>query len=133
MIKDRRWAAFDAHQKSQLVAYLLWLLLGLTGAHRFYLRMRPSGFGMLGLACFAAIMFFLSDLSGRMDEILVMAVGALSLLVIWVLVDVFRIPGFTRDYNDRLLHWLSGESEQWRKRKPMRPRAVPHKKRGIRF
>ena len=31
------------------------------------------------------------------------------LLGIWVLLDVFRIPGFVRAYNDRLIRWLSGD------------------------
>lgn len=116
MIENQRWVAFEAQRKSRLTAYLLWLLLGVIGAHRFYLRMKVSGFGMLFLACLAAVTFFSRYLLRLTDEMLAVAGASLLVLAIWVPVDVFRIPGFVQDYNDRLLRRLSGESDQWRRR-----------------
>lgn len=120
MIENQRWVAFETQRKSRVTAYLLWLLLGVTGAHRFYLRMKVSGFGMLFLACLATVAFFSRYLLRLTDEMLTVAGAALLVLTIWVLVDVFRIPGFVQDYNDRLLRRLGGESEQWRRRRPNR-------------
>ena len=109
MIENQRWMAFEAGRKSHVAAYLLWLLLGVVGAHRFYLQMRASGFGMLCLACFTGATLFFSDLLGIEDTVLIVASAMLLLLGVWVLLDVFRIPGFVRDYNDRLICWLSGD------------------------
>ena len=109
MLGNQRWATFEARRKSHVAAYLLWLLLGAVGAHRFYLQMRASGFGMLCLACFAGVTFFFSDLLGTEDTVPIVTSATMLLLGIWVLLDVFRIPGFVRDYNDRLIHWLSGD------------------------
>ena len=110
MLENQRWATFEARKKSHVAAYLLWLLLGVMGAHRFYLQMRVSGFGMLCLACVAGVTFFFSDLLGAEDTVLIVTSATMLLLVTWVLLDVFRIPGFVRDYNDRLIRWLSGDA-----------------------
>ena len=120
MIGKQRRTVFETYRKSRLTAYVLWLLLGVVGAHRFYLRMKPSGFGMLALLCVAAATFFARRLPGFADENLIVTGAALLLLAAWVLVDVLRIPGFVRQHNDRLLRQLSGECEQWRKRRPKR-------------
>ena len=120
MIDKQYRTVFEVYRKSRLTAYLLWLLLGVVGAHRFYLRMKPSGFGMLSLVCVAAATFYSQDLLGFANEVLIVTGATLLLLVTWVLVDVFRIPGFVREYNDQLLRQLSGEREQWRRRRPNR-------------
>ena len=92
MLENQRWAAFETRRKSHVAAYLLWLLLGVVGAHRFYLQMRASGFGMLCLACVAGVTFFFSDLLGIEDTVLIVTSATMLLLGIWVLLDVFRIP-----------------------------------------
>ena len=120
MIGKQYRTVFEARRKSRLTAYVLWLLLGVAGAHRFYLRMKPSGFGMLFLMCVAAATFFSRHLPGFTDEILIMSGAPLLLLATWVLADVFRVPGFVQEYNDRLLRRLSGGREQWRRRRPKR-------------
>ena len=122
MLGNQRWVAFKAHRKSHVAAYLLWLLLGVVGAHRFYLQMRASGFGMLCLTCFAGVMFFFSELLGIEDTVPIVASAMMLLLGIWVLLDVFRIPGFVREYNDRLTRWLSGDVAT--RRRPRRHQAV---------
>ena len=108
MAKNRRRTAFEARRKSQVVAYLLWLLLGIMGAHRFYLGMKFSGSVMWCLACIGSVTLLLS---GTRDEALLRASVVVVPLVGWMLSDVFRIPGFVRDCNDRLIRWLSGDVE----------------------
>ena len=71
--------------------------------------MRASGFGMLCLACVAGVTFFFSDLLGIEDTVLIVTSATMLLLGIWVLLDVFRIPGFVRAYNDRLIRWLTAD------------------------
>ena len=112
MTGDRRWAAFEARRKSQTVAYLLWLFLGLAGAHRFYLGMKVSGSLMLCLSCIVGATLFLGDFS---EEALLPVILIATLLAVWVLPDVFRISGFVRAYNDSLIRWLGGDVETyWR-------------------
>ena len=120
MIGKQYRTVFETRRKSRLTAYVLWLLLGVAGAHRFYLRMKPSGFGMLALVCVAAATFFARHLPGFTDEILIVSGTTLLLLVTWVLADALRVPGFVQAYNDRLIRQLSGGREQWRSRRPQR-------------
>ena len=92
MLANQRWATFEARRKSHVAAYLLWLLLGAVGAHRFYLQMRASGFGMLCLACFAGVTFFFSDLLGTEDTMPIVTSATMLLLGIWVLLDGSASP-----------------------------------------
>lgn len=120
MTGNQLWTAFEALRKSPAVAYLLWLLLGLAGAHRFYLGMKPSGSVMFCLVCIGGAQWFLS---GTPDEALLRVATVLLPLAAWVLLDVFRIPGFARAYNDRLIRRLSGDLEtnrRWRTRRGRR-------------
>lgn len=95
-----------------MVAYLLWLFLGLAGAHRFYLGMKVPGSLMLSLACSTAAALFLGDFSEK--ALLPTSMTGL-LLAVWVLPDVSRIPGFVRDWNDSLIRWLEGGVQtHWR-------------------
>jgi TM2 domain-containing membrane protein YozV len=70
--------------KNVVVAYLLWLFLGIFAAHRFYLG-RPV----------SAILQILSYF---------IIIGAL-----WWIVDLFLIPGMVRDKNDALRRRLGAE------------------------
>ena len=87
---------YDANKKSALVAYLLLLFVGATGAHRFYLGKVGSGMVMLGL-------FMLSLL------LTVVAVGLLGLLAVafWAFIDLFLVPGMVQDHNNRLITQLN--------------------------
>lgn len=64
MIDKQHRTVFETHRKSRPTAYLLWLLLGVVGVHRLYLRMKPSGFSMLSLVCVATATFLSQDLLG---------------------------------------------------------------------
>ncbi len=87
---------YDANKKSVGVAYALWLFFGGLGGHRFYLKQTGTAITML-------ILFVASTLLS------VVAIGAFGYIVlaIWVLVDVFLIPGLTRTYNNQLISSLN--------------------------
>ncbi len=61
-------------EKNLLVAYILWLLLGILGAHKFYLR-RP----------FMGVLYFCTA----------------GLIVIGWLIDLFTLPQQVDEYNER--------------------------------
>jgi len=63
--------------KNVVVAYLLWLFLGVFSAHRFYL-------GRPGTAILQILSYFI-------------VIG-----VVWWAVDLFLIPGMVRDKNNQL-------------------------------
>lgn len=77
---------YDANKKSQGVAYLLCLVLGGVGAHRFYLGSTGLGAVQLGLWVLGWLTLFLAWIP----------------LGIWVLIDLFLIPGIAREYNMKL-------------------------------
>jgi TM2 domain-containing membrane protein YozV len=92
---------YDANKKSAVVAYLLWFFIGMLGAHRFYLGLPGSGATILIITILSLLL-------------LVTGVGAVTILisVIWVLVDLFLIPGITREHNVALARELSGGARQ---------------------
>jgi TM2 domain-containing membrane protein YozV len=74
---------YDANKKSTGAAYLLWFFLGGFGAHRFYLGYVGTGAAQLMLLLLGWLPMFLGW----------MALG------IWLLIDLFLIPGMARDQN----------------------------------
>ena len=68
-------------ERHMAVAYALCVLLGLLGAHRFYLRERGTAVALL-LVTLASV------------ALMVIAIGFFTIWisVAWVLVDLFRIP-----------------------------------------
>ncbi len=71
--------------KEMPVAYALWLCLGWTGAHRFYLGQIGSGLGQTALLVASVLML----------PIIPLWIGMIS----WWLVDAFMIPMLVRDAN----------------------------------
>lgn len=82
--------------KSPLLAYLLWIFLGGLGIHRFYLGKSGSGLAMLALAIIGAVT-------------LPIGVGLflLAALGIWMLVDLFLIPGMVNQQRNQLRESLT--------------------------
>lgn len=74
---------YDANRKSTGVAYLLCIFLGAVGAHRFYLGRSGSGIAQLALWLLGWVTFFIAWIP----------------LGIWVIVDLFLIPGIAREQN----------------------------------
>ena len=91
----QRMLFYDANKKSTGVAYLLWLLFGILGVHRFYLGRTGSGLTILLLT---------------LGSILLMTVGigfvTMAIPAIWVFIDLFLIPGMARSYNTELISRL---------------------------
>lgn len=74
---------YDANKKSTGAAYVLWFFLGSLGAHRFYLGATGTAVAQLLLALLGWIPLFLGW----------------AVLGIWLLVDLFLIPGIAREKN----------------------------------
>jgi len=79
----------NPHQKSILVAYLLWFFLGGLAAHRFYLGYTRSGIAM--------VLFFAAVLVVGIAAFLtpILPVG-LAIWGLWVLADGVMIPFMAR-------------------------------------
>lgn len=92
----RAMLTYEANKKSTGVAYLLWFFLGGLGVHRFYLGRTGSGAAILILTLLSLLLSFVG-------------IGFITIWipVIWVLIDVFLIPGMTRDYNMRLVQMMN--------------------------
>lgn len=77
---------FEANRKSKAIAYLLWLFLGWFGVHRFYGGYTKSGITQL---------------------LLTLSVVGLPIMLVWLLVDIFLIPGLINDRNMELINTLN--------------------------
>jgi len=92
-------ARYENNRKSAGIAYLFWFLVGLFGAHRFYLHQFVTGTAMLALWVSGWIMIL-----GAGSPI-----GIICLILdgLWLVVDLFLIPGMARAYNEALLQELA--------------------------
>jgi len=72
---------FQANKKEPVVAYLLWLFLGLLGAHNFYLKRTGVAVAQL---------------------ILTLTLIGMLITFVWVIVDAFLIPGWVTNQNTLL-------------------------------
>ena len=88
MSDTARLMQYDANKKSAVVAYLLWFFLGTFGAHRFYLNLYGTGAAILIITLASFLLMFVG-----------IGVFTIWISVIWVFVDLFLIPGITRNYN----------------------------------
>ncbi len=74
---------YDANRKSPGVAYLLCIFFGGFGAHRFYLGSKLGGGLQLGLWLLGWVTLFIAWIP----------------LGIWIIIDLFLIPGIAREKN----------------------------------
>lgn len=79
---------FVRSQKEVGITYILWLLLGTLGVHRFYLGFNSS----------AAVMLVLTVL-GWITAVLLVGFVLLAVVWVWVIADAFLIPGLVRTAN----------------------------------
>lgn len=79
------------NQKSIGVVYLLWFFLGSLGIHRMYLGRKGSGIAIL-----------LLNILGWLTVVFLIGFVFFILVGIWVFIDLFLIPGMTRDENQQL-------------------------------
>ena len=73
---------YEAAKKSQGIAFILWWLLGIFGAHRFYLKRNTTAIVQLLLA---------------------ISVVGWAVLIPWLIVDLFLIWGMASSYNQDLI------------------------------
>lgn len=90
----REQLIFEANRKSTGASYLLWFFLGGFGAHRFYLGRNGTAITQLLLLLLGWIPF---------------AIGWVA-LGIWLLVDLFLIPGMVREENIKTIHRMGGSA-----------------------
>ena len=91
----------EKEPKSTLMAYFLWLLVGLFAGHRFYLARTVSA--TLFIVAHAGAWGLLFYSQHMQDED--MAWGgllALAAVLAWVVVDLLFIPSMTDSYNEKL-------------------------------
>ena len=77
--------------KSTLVAYLLLIFLGTLGIHRFYL-------GRTGTAVTQLVLTII----GWLTAIILIGFALLAVVWVWVIVDLFLVPGIIEAENDKL-------------------------------
>ena len=87
---------YDANVKSVKKAYLLWLLLGFFGGHRFYLGYIPS----------AIFMILLTILGLTVAAINYIGVFLLVPPGLWMMMDGFIIAAIVRNQNQRLIEQI---------------------------
>ncbi|MGE1003122.1 TM2 domain-containing protein [Ralstonia pseudosolanacearum] len=95
---------YDARKKSAGVAFLWWFLLGFLGAHRFYVNRVGSAVAQ-AIANVGGTWLVILDSGGNTAGWVLGVLGGL-----WVLVDLFLIPGMVRAYNTMLAERLSAAS-----------------------
>ena len=82
--------------KSMVVAYVLWFFFGQLGAHRFYLGKTGSAVAQLILGVL-----------GWLLATFVVGFFLLGALWIWLIVDIFLIPGLVRSAQPVTVHQVS--------------------------
>lgn len=82
---------FESEKKSAGVALFLCWVFGIFGGHRFYLR-RPHGVAMLIITLLSIPLSFV-------------IIGLFGLVAtwIWMIVDLFQVSSWTKEYNTTLL------------------------------
>jgi TM2 domain-containing membrane protein YozV len=79
-------------EKSVMLAYLIWFLLGQLSAHRFYLGSIQSGIIQIGFGFFGLALVLVGSPWGFLGIFFLIIWG------MWVLGDVFMIPSIHRKY-----------------------------------
>ena len=99
---------YAAHKKSLVLAYLAWLFFGVFGVHRFYLGRRKTAFAMLALAIGPFVIGFLLGFLGLAGADVEHGLSrvAWAILLVWMLVDIFLIPGMVEGKNAELVKAL---------------------------
>ena len=89
--------AFESNKKSTGVAYLLWFFTGGFGGHRFYLGRAGSAVAQLLLS----IVGWPLLLAAGAGAVLLVPLG------IWLIIDLFTIPGMVATHNGALMNTLN--------------------------
>ena len=101
---------FEANRKSVAAAYLFWIFLGALGAHRFYAGSKKTGIAQLVLLCIPIVGW--------------------ALLGLWLLADLFLIPGLVRDHNMQLIEELTYDPAEEAEERLANPRTPQDRRRA---
>jgi TM2 domain-containing membrane protein YozV len=99
---------YDINRKSTDIAIALWLFLGWIGAHRIYLGIsnRLVVFQMIGVV----VLLFVANMHlYNVGVFLWMAIAGIGLTAIF---DIFRIPGWVKDANRKVLEDICGTTKK---------------------
>ena len=91
-------ARYQANSRNIVIAYLLWFFLGFLGVHRFYLGRVFTGLMMLGFWAGGSVFTF----------ILFGFPIFLAPWALWMLLDLFLIPGMVRAENNAVVDRIEG-------------------------
>lgn len=99
---------YAVHKKSLALAYLAWLFFGVFGVHRFYLGRRKTALAMMALSIGPFVVGFLLGLLGLAGADVEDGLSrvAWAALLIWMIVDIFLIPGMVESKNAELVRSL---------------------------
>jgi hypothetical protein len=120
-------------EKSAAVAYLM-LLGGHLGLHRFYLNRKRSGTVQLLLFITAVFFYFMMGLASEVpgadtSSVLILTIVLFGLpalaLFIWVIVDLFLMPGMIKSYNAVIERDILAQIEHYRKMEQLAGRSRP--------
>jgi hypothetical protein len=106
-------------EKSLGIAYLM-LIGGHLGIHRFYLKQKKTALGQLSLFVSAVLFYILAGVFTAVENqtwgILLFLLTALAgaALFIWIIVDLFLLPGMVKEWNSRIEQQLIGRIVQYR-------------------
>ena len=96
---------YEPKRKSVWVALLLWFFLGWLGAHRFYFGKTNTAIGLFSLWAlsrfigFAKTFFPPAAAPEATLPIYILGFTSSAIFLIWLLVDLFLIFGWVRQYN----------------------------------
>jgi hypothetical protein len=106
-------------EKSLGIAYLM-LIGGHWGIHRFYLKRKKTAFGQLALFLAAGLFYILSAVASVLQNdsfvllcFLLTALAAIA-LAIWIIVDLFLLPGMVKAWNSQVEQQLISRIAQYR-------------------
>lgn len=107
-------------QKSMGVAYLLWIFLGSTGAHRYYCRRILSAVCMsclffmtiVGYFGFIVSVFDSSATQYQVNFYCDMWVFCGIILTIWAIVDAFLVHNYIKKHNADMLNKFEIEADR---------------------
>jgi hypothetical protein len=92
-MNDLKRQAFEQRKKTKLMSYFLWLFLGALGGHRWYLK-RWFSAGIIMLLSLIDVYF---QLKHPKDDAGSLFFG--GLVMIWLIIDIFLIPGMVKRAN----------------------------------
>ena len=87
-----------ARRKTMFVAYALWLVASMSGAHRFYLGRTSSAVLQLALNLGSFLVMY-AGAKNNATPVVVVGLLGLGIAVIWSLLDIVLIPFMVRRAN----------------------------------